>query len=112
MDNKNQPSELIVTIVNKGQADKVIEASNKTGGQGGTVIPGRGCGAQNNPKLFGIPIEPEKDIVFILIEKEKTQKVLNAITEKLDLCKPGAGISFVIPVSQSIGILFNEFFRE
>ena len=100
------PCNLIVTIVNKGRADEVIQAAKAAGAQGGTIIPGRGSGDRRNPRLFGIVIEPEKDIVLTLIETARTPAVLRAITDALGLEQPGAGIAFVLSVSQSVGIAF------
>lgn len=61
--------DLIVTVVKKGCVEKIIEASKKAGAEGGTVIPGRGIGIHEGKKFFGIPIEPEKEILLTLIPK-------------------------------------------
>ncbi|NLF45221.1 MAG: P-II family nitrogen regulator [Syntrophomonadaceae bacterium] len=96
--------DLIVTIVNKGKAEKVVEVSKQAGAEGGTILFGRGTGIHEKAKLFGIPIEPEKEIVLTLIPRAKTQIVLDAILNHTDLCKPGKGIAFVLPVDKIAGI--------
>ncbi|HHW31222.1 MAG TPA: P-II family nitrogen regulator [Clostridiaceae bacterium] len=96
--------EAIFTIVDKGLADNVVEAATSVGSTGGTVIHGRGAGAHEKAKLFNIEIEPEKDIVLILSEAEKTDIIINAIREKLNIDKPGAGILFVMDVNRATGI--------
>ncbi|NLB52630.1 MAG: P-II family nitrogen regulator [Syntrophomonadaceae bacterium] len=96
--------DLIVTIVNKGKAEKVVETSKKAGAEGGTIISGRGTGIHEKAKLFGIPIEPEKEIVLTLTPKDITQGVLESILKDADLCKPGKGIAFVLPVDKIAGI--------
>lgn len=96
--------DLIVTVVNKGKAEKVVEASKRAGAEGGTVIMGRGTGIHEKAKLFGITIEPEKEIVFTLTPKEITQTVMEAIIKDTDLNKPGKGIAFVLPVDKIAGI--------
>lgn len=96
--------DLIVTIVNKGRADKIVEVSKKAGAEGGTIIFGRGTGIHEQAKLFGIPIEPEKEIVLTLIPKEKTQVVLESILNNTELSKPGKGIAFVLPVDKIAGM--------
>ncbi len=70
---------LIVTVVNKKTARKVVEASKKAGADGGTVIMGRGTGIWEIKTFFGIPIEPDKEIVLTLISGEKTDDVLKAV---------------------------------
>lgn len=96
--------ELIITIVNKGFSEDVVDASRKAGATGGTVLHGRGTGIHETAKLFGIPIEPEKEIILTLIENDKTQAVLDSIYEAIELDKPGKGIAFVLGVEKAVGI--------
>ncbi|RXI95555.1 PII family protein [Anaerobacillus alkaliphilus] len=96
--------DLIVTIVNKGDSDDVVDASKKAGAEGGTIISGRGTGIHEQAKLFNILIEPEKDIVLTLVDREKTKQVLEQIEEDVELNKPGKGIAFVLEVERTIGI--------
>jgi len=104
MINTKDKYELIVTIVNKTQADAVVDASKKAGAEGGTIIYGRGTGIHEKAKLFSLLIEPEKEIILTLIKQEKTQKVLEAIVEATNLNEPGNGIAFVLDVDATAGI--------
>jgi len=104
MGNKNIKYDLIITIVNKGYALDVINASKNAGAEGGTIINGRGSGIHETAKIFGIPIEPEKEIILILLDKNITNKVLESITKEAKLDTPGKGIAFVIDVEQVVGI--------
>ena len=99
---------LVITIVEKGNAEEVIEYSKMGGAEGGTIIPGRGLGANDTSKILGMLIEPEKEVVLILIPKEKASSVLTAITEGMNLEKPGRGISFVLDVPFVAGIFEDE----
>ena len=47
----------------------MVDASKKAGAGGGTIISGRGTGIHEHAKLFNIPIEPEKNIVLTLIDR-------------------------------------------
>ncbi|NLO90070.1 MAG: P-II family nitrogen regulator [Clostridia bacterium] len=96
--------DLIVTIVNKGDSERVISCTRNLGATGGTIIFGRGTGVHEHVKLFGITIEPEKEIVLTLIKRELTQKVLEAIEKEVELEKPGKGIAFVLDVDRVAGI--------
>lgn len=104
MENTSIRYDLIVTIVNKGNEDVVVDASKKAGAEGGTIISGRGTGIHEHAKLFNIPIEPEKNIVLTLIDREKTEAVLEKIMEEAELNKPGRGIAFVMEVERTVGI--------
>jgi len=96
--------DLIVTIVEKGKAEDVIEFSKKGGAEGGTILGGRGAGIHETTKILGILIEPEKEVVLTLIRKEKMEAVLNAIHQGMELDKPGHGIAFVVDVPRVVGI--------
>lgn len=100
----NVSYDLIVTIINKGFSEDVVEASKKAGAEGGTILFGRGTGIHEHAKLFNIIIEPEKELVLTLIDRKKTDDVLHAITAGLNLNKPGKGIAFVVEVERAIGI--------
>lgn len=104
MNDNTRTYSLIITIVNRGLADDVVDAARSAGATGGTIIHGRGTGIHETAKLFGIPIEPEKDIVLTLIECSKADSVLNAVNEALELNKPGKGIAFVLDVEKTIGL--------
>ena len=96
--------DLIVTIVNKGYSMDVIVASKEAGAEGGTILHGRGSGVHDTAKLFGIRIEPEKEVVLTLINNTKTQQVVDSISEKVNINKPGKGIIFVLDIKQVAGI--------
>lgn len=96
---------LIVTIVRKGWGDKVLEASMKAGAEGGTVLFGRGIGIHEHQKIMGIPIEPEKEIVFSVTPVEKVDAILEEIGRAAELDKPGVGLAFVVPVAKVVGVV-------
>ena len=96
---------LIVTIVKKGWGDRVLEASIKAGAGGGTIIFGRGIRIHEQHKIMGICIEPEKEIVLTVILRDKEDAVLGEIIKAAELDKPGAGVTFVIPVEKVAGIV-------
>lgn len=94
----------IFTIVEKGKAEEVIEAAQKAGSKGGTIINGRGSGIHETQKLFNMDIEPEKEIVMILSEENVTDAIVSSIRERLNLEEPGTGILFVLNVAQTFGL--------
>ncbi len=96
---------LIITIIKKGRAEKIIEAARTAGARGGTIMHGRGVGVHEHKKILGIPIEPEKEIVLTLIHEDKVDVVLKAIVEAGNLNKPGTGIGFVLDVEKVVGIV-------
>ncbi len=95
---------LITTIVEKGKAEDVITAATAAGSRGGTVINGRGSGIHETSMLFSMAIEPEKEIVLILSEVEKTDGIVNSIKNELSIEEPGKGIIYVQLVDNAYGL--------
>lgn len=99
---------LIVTIVNEGYAEKVMSEAKKAGATGGTTLNGRGLNSEEAVKFLNISIEPEKDIVLILVDTEIKNDIMNAILTNCGLKTPGAGICFSLPVDYVVGISHME----
>lgn len=94
----------IYTIVEKGNADDVIEAAEKAGSRGGTVIHARGSGSEEARKVFNMLIEPEKEIVLIISEEAKTKDIVESIRKETQIEEEGKGIIFVTNVEQTYGL--------
>ena len=94
----------IYTIVDRGRAQAVIEAAERVGSRGGTVINARGSGIHETSKLFSMEIEPEKEIVLIVAQTQKTSDIVSAIREELGIDEAGKGIVFVQDVSEAFGL--------
>ena len=97
--------EALYVIVNKENADKVIEISQKEGAKGATVVHGRGSGIQKKSVFLNMTIEPEKDIVIMLIKKEISEKVKSAIYDAMNLDENSKGILFSLPVTDVHGLV-------
>ncbi|WP_294984140.1 P-II family nitrogen regulator [uncultured Fenollaria sp.] len=95
----------IYTIVEKGNADDVIEAAQKGGSRGGTVIHARGSGSEEARKVFNMLIEPEKEIVLIISEEAKTKDIVESIRKETGIEEQGKGIIFVTRVEQTYGLV-------
>lgn len=95
----------IYTIVEKGNADDVIEAAQKAGSRGGTVMHARGSGSEEARKVFNMLIEPEKEIVLIISEEAKTKDIVESIRKETGIEEQGKGIIFVTRVEQTYGLV-------
>lgn len=95
---------LIVSIVRKGWGNTVLEASVRAGATGGTVLLGRGVGVNEKDSIFGIPIEPEKEIVLTLTHENQNEVILQEIIRAAELNEPGRGLAFVVPIEKVVGV--------
>ena len=105
---KKYEHEVIWCIVNAGYSDDVMNAAREFGARGGTVIRARGTANQEAERLFNIAIQPEKEIVMILVESAIKNDILHALYEKVGLNTPGQGIAFSVPVDNVVGLLNPE----
>ena len=96
--------EVIFCIVNTGFSDEVMDAAREFGARGGTVIRARGTASSEAEKLFNIAIQPEKEIVMILIESKLKNNILHALYKSVGLNTPGQGIAFTMPVDDVVGL--------
>ncbi len=95
---------LIVSIVRKGWGSLVLQATLKSGARGGTVLFGRGAGINEQEKIFGMSIEPEKEIVLTVARSELIDTILDEIVRTAELNDTGKGIAFVVPVEKLVGV--------
>ena len=96
--------EAIFCIVNSGYSELVMDAAKKLGARGGTVINARGTASKDAEKFFNITIEPEKEIVMILVPSAIKDDVLHALYQEAGLDTPGQGIAFALPVDSVVGL--------
>jgi nitrogen regulatory protein PII len=96
--------EAIFCIVNSGYSEAVMEAAKKFGARGGTVINARGTASKEAETFFHITIQPEKEIVMILVPAEIKENVMHALYKEVGLDTAGQGIAFAMPVDGVVGI--------
>ena len=99
--------EAIITLINTGFADVVMDAARAEGARGGTVINARGTADKNLEKKYGVAITPDKELVLIIVDKAIRDNVLTAIYKAAGLDTDGHGIAFSIPVSDVVGLKFE-----
>ena len=95
---------LLVTIVNEGFSDKVMNAAKKCGANGGTLIKGRELGGKNSFKFFNMTMEPEKDIILIVCKDNEKNKIMETVLEKVGLKTEGQGMCFSLPIDSTLGL--------
>ena len=96
--------EMIICIVNTGFSDAVMDAAKEYGAGGGTVMFARGTATQDAESFFKITVQPEKEMVMILVPKELKDDILHALYKSVGLNTPGQGIAFSLPVDRVVGL--------
>ena len=96
--------EVVFCIINAGYVDLVMDAAREVGARGGTVIHARGTANKEAEKFFQITIQPDKDIVMILVPSNIKDAVLHAVYQSAGLKTAGQGIAFSMPVDNVVGL--------
>ena len=104
----NFEHEVIFCIVNAGFADSVMDAAKEFGARGGTVIHARGTANSLAEKKFEIAVQPEKEMVMILVPSEIKDNGLHGLYRSVGLKTPGQGIAFSLPVDAAVGLVGDE----
>ncbi len=96
--------QVVICIVNNGFADEAMDAARDVGARGGTVLSARGTANLEAEKAFQIQIQPEKEMIMILVDDQIKDDVLHALYKSVGTHTPAHGIAFALPVDNVVGI--------
>lgn len=96
--------QLILCIIDEGYSDVVMDAAKSAGATGGTVMHAKGTANKEAEAYFHITIQPNKEIVMILVPSDIRDKVLHALYTQAGLNTMGHGIAFALPVDNVVGL--------
>ena len=96
--------ELILSIVAHGTTDIVMEAAKTAGARGGTLLHARRAGYEDVENIFGFTIQPEKDVLAILTEKENRSAIMQKIMEVAGVNTESRALVLSMPVDEIMGI--------
>lgn len=100
----NHQHELVVCIVDAGYSQNVMEAARSAGAKGGTIVRARGSANPEAEEFFKIHVQPDKEVLLILVPKDVKDDVLKAIYKNCGLGKDAQGIVFSLPVNRTTTI--------
>lgn len=101
---ENTMYKAIFIVVDKGNAETVVDAATAAGSVGATIINARGAGPHETHMLFSMAIEPEKEVVMILSESDITDAIVSEIRKELNIDEPGKGLLFTLDVNKVYGL--------
>jgi len=97
-------NDLIVSIVNHGYSDELMNTARAAGATGGTVINARGQAHEGAVKFFGVSVQDEKELILILTAREKKLDIMQAICQAHGLNSESQGIVMSVPVDDVMGL--------
>lgn len=94
-------------IVDEGKGEDVLDVLDEIGARGGTLINAFG-GASMTDILFDMPIQPEKELIFLVAQKDLLAIALGALDDKLDISQPHHGIAVTFAITRAMGMYSEE----
>jgi len=104
---RRNPRDLILTVVNQGYSDEIMNAARKAGAGGGTVLNARSQAHEGTVKYFGISVQKERELIIILTARGEKAPIMRAISEAYGLNSKAQGIIFSMPVENVMGLSFE-----
>ena len=105
---KDTIHELIIVIANQGNIELVMDAARGAGAYGGTVIHARGTGMEKAEQFLGFSLASEKEMIFIVAQKEQKNNIMKAIMENAGSDSRAKSIVFSLPVTDTAGLRLIE----
>lgn len=96
--------EVVFCIVNAGFSEAVMDSAREAGATGGTVLRASGTANPQAERFFGLTIEPNKDMIMILIDSKIKETVLHNLYRDVGLKTACQGIAFTLPVNDVVGL--------
>lgn len=96
--------ELLITIVDRGLGNDVVEILRDSGVTFNMISPGYCATGSDIMDCLGLT-DLERDLILSVVTEDKVKSVLNKIMYKFDLDVPGNGLAFTIPITGVSGPL-------
>ncbi|MDD2363731.1 MAG: hypothetical protein PHZ16_02895 [Eubacteriales bacterium] len=93
----------LLVIVDRGEGTTVVDIARQNGAVGATIIEAMGS-ADHSAQVFDFEINPRKDLVLLVTDKEKAETIQQVLLDALRSSTPGGGISFMLNVTETLGI--------
>ena len=94
----------VVVVMERGYTNVAMDAARKAGARGGTVIAARGIAEDEVKRFFGIEIQAEKEIVFLIVRSEQRQEIMTALMKAVGMNTRSHGLVLSVPLSDAIGL--------
>ena len=103
---------LVMSIVNNGFSDKVMDIARKLGARGGTILNASGSASVDAEKLYGLTINPEIEVVMIRVSNDIVKDLLNLLYQEVGSDTEAQGIAFTLPVDEATSNLTKQIKKE
>ena len=93
--------EFLMVIAGRKLREALTEEISQSGGRLLNVIYGKGSVKSSYLiDAFGLVPEEQKVVITCLLQKKKSDEMIQMLTEKFHFDKPNTGIAFTVPVDK------------
>ena len=86
---------LITCVIQKDQAEPVLEAAKNAGAQGATISYAQGTGVRERMGLVGVTIDEQKEVIRIIVSEDQSNLIFETLYLAGQMDKPGRGIMYM-----------------
>lgn len=95
---------VIITVLNEGYSEELIEKAKAAGAKGGTILNARSTGTEDVVKFFGVSVQAEREIVAILVNRENKSDIMEVLNASYGVSSQARGIVLSLPVDGVAGL--------
>lgn len=95
---------LIAAVINQGYSGEVMDVAREAGAGGGTIVHSRRIGNKEAMGFWGMSIQEEKEMLFIVTDNDSKLRIMQAIGEKCGMHSEAKGIVLSLPIDTVIGL--------
>jgi nitrogen regulatory protein P-II 1 len=99
---------MITCVVQRGKADKVVQAAQDAGAQGATIYYGNGSGVRERLGLLGLTVDVEKEIITALVADDSVDRIFERMYFAGELDVPGGGIIYITKLDKMAMFIPHE----
>ena len=103
---------LITCVVQRGLADKIIQAARAAGSQGATVNFAKGMGIRERLGILGVAVDVEKEVIHVVVSSEQQERVFEQMYLAGELDTPGMGIMYLTPLEKAATYVPEEVLQK
>ena len=96
--------DMVNIICASGYSDDIMASARKATAAKATIIEGRGTAKSDDIAFYGSTLVPEKELLIMFLNKDKTTQVLQAIAALPCMQKKGSGIAFTYSVQELVSL--------
>lgn len=94
---------LIIAFVDPDNTDKVVKIAKSAGATGDVIIQAKGSGIEE-ASFLGLSIQDRTNIILFVVEEHHTDKIIQAVSDKINLEEPGNGIIVALGLDKVAGL--------